>query len=57
MEAGGMEESLTLLSSPADVVIAAGLFCFGVFSLIEARFRILHDVPVDSLTHKAIGAR
>ncbi|MHA6724233.1 DUF1206 domain-containing protein [Sphingomonas sp. RS2018] len=56
-EAGGMEESLTLLSSPADVVIAAGLFCFGVFSLIEARFRILHDVPVDSLAHKAIGVR
>lgn len=56
-EAGGMEEALTWLSSPADIVIAAGLFCFGVFSLIEARFRVLHDVLVDGLAKKVVGAR
>ena len=56
-EAGGMEEALTWLSSPADIVIAAGLFCFGIFSLIEARFRVLHDVPVDGIARKVAGAR
>ncbi len=56
-EAGGMEEALTWLSSPADIVIAAGLFCFGIFSLIEARFRVLHDVPVDGIARKVAGAK
>ena len=54
--AGGMEEALTWLSSPADIVIAAGLFCFGIFSLIEARYRVLHDVPVDGIARKVTGA-
>ena len=51
-----MEEALTWLSSPADIVIAAGLFCFGIFSLIEARYRVLHDVPVDGIARKVTGA-
>ncbi len=54
-EAGGMEQVLSWLSSPADIIIAAGLFCFGVFSLIEARFRILHDVPVDGIARRVTG--
>lgn len=48
-EAGGMAEALSWLTSPADIIIAVGLFGFGLFSLIEARFRVLHDVPVDGL--------
>lgn len=52
-EAGGMAEALAWLSSPWDVVIAFGLLLFGLYSLIEARFRVLHDVPVDGLANRA----
>ncbi|WBH17221.1 DUF1206 domain-containing protein [Sphingomonas radiodurans] len=55
-EAGGMAEALSWLESPWDFVVAIGLFGFGVFSLIEARYRILHDVPVDGLTRRVAGA-
>lgn len=51
--AGGMAEVLSWLSSPMDMIVAAGLFGFGVFSLIEARFRQLHDVPVDGVVQRA----
>jgi len=44
--AGGMEQALVWLDKPWDQLVAAGLFCFGVFSLAEARFRMIHDVPV-----------
>jgi hypothetical protein len=54
-EAGGTTEALSWLSSPLDIVVAAGLFAFGLFSLIEARFRILHDVPVDGIARRATG--
>jgi hypothetical protein len=48
-EAGGMDEVLTSLTHPYDLIVAAGLFAFGLFSLIEARFRQLHDVPVHGI--------
>ena len=48
-EAGGMGAALSWLDSPWDLIVAAGLFAFGLFSLIEARYRILHDVPVESI--------
>lgn len=48
-EAGGMAEALSWLNSPWDMIVAAGLLAFGLFSLIEARFRILHDVPLASI--------
>jgi hypothetical protein len=51
-DAGGMDEALAWLTSPADIVIALGLFGFGLFSLIEARFRILADVPVDGIARR-----
>ncbi|ODP37882.1 DUF1206 domain-containing protein [Sphingomonas turrisvirgatae] len=54
-EAGGMEEALSWLNSPVDIVIAAGLFCFGLFSLVEARFRVLHDAPADGLARQVVG--
>lgn len=54
-EAGGMAQALSWLSSPVDMLVAAGLFCFGVFSLIEARYRILHDVPVDGIARRVTG--
>ena len=56
-DAGGTAEALSWLSSPLDVLVALGLFAFGLFSLIEARFRVLHDVPVDSMVRRATGGR
>lgn len=52
-EAGGMEEALTWLSPPWDSIVAVGFILFGLYSLIEARFRVINDVPVDGLAQKA----
>lgn len=52
-EAGGMEQALSWLTSPWDLIVALGLAAFGVYSLIEARFRVLHDVPVEGAARKA----
>lgn len=46
-EAGGMEDALRWLDSPIDLAVAAGLLLFGLFSLVEARFRVIHDLPLD----------
>ena len=48
-EAGGMEEALRWLDSPVDMLVAAGLLLFGLFSIVEARFRIIHAVPLDKM--------
>ncbi|SOB86464.1 protein of unknown function [Sphingomonas guangdongensis] len=56
-EAGGMAEVLSWLTSPWDIVVALGLFGFGLFSLVEARFRTLHDVPVDGLVARVTSFR
>lgn len=57
-EAGGMEEALRWLDSPIDLAVAAGLLLFGLFSLVEARFRIINDVPLDEVAHAAgLGSR
>lgn len=52
-EAGGMEEALRWLNSPWDVMVALGLLLFGLFSLIEARFRVIHEVPLDAAVNAA----
>lgn len=52
-EAGGMEDALRWLDSPIDLAVAAGLLLFGLFSLIEARFRVIHDVPLGEVAHVA----
>jgi hypothetical protein len=46
-EAGDMAAALAWLTDPWDSIVAIGLFAFGLFSLIEARYRILHNIPVD----------
>ena len=46
-EAGGMEQALDLLSGPLLYAVASGLILFGLFSLIEARYRRIHDAPDD----------
>ncbi len=55
-DAAGMAEVLGWLSSPLDLIIAAGLFGFGLFSLVEARFRVLHNVEAGGIAHR-IGAK
>jgi hypothetical protein len=52
-KAGGMPEALAWLTSPWDVLVALGLALFGCFSLIEARYRIIQDVPVEGLANRA----
>lgn len=52
-QAGGMAQALAWLSSPVDLLVAAGLFGFGLFSLIEARFRVLRDVPIAGMMQRA----
>jgi hypothetical protein len=41
-EAGGMAHALSWLISPFDIIVGAGLLAFGLFSLVEARYRQLH---------------
>ena len=52
-EAGGMEEALRWLDSPVDLLVAAGLLLFGLFSILEARFRTIHEVPLDEVARAA----
>jgi hypothetical protein len=53
-EAGGIEGALAWLDRPWDVLVAAGLIAFGLYSLVEARFRILHDVPVREIADGSV---
>jgi len=48
-EAGGMEQALDLLSEPVLYAVAGGLLLFGLFSIIEARFRRIHQPPVEEI--------
>ena len=48
-EAGGMEQVLDLLSGPLLYAVAAGLMLFGMFSVIEARYRRIHEPPVEEI--------
>ena len=48
-EAGSLEKALDVLRGPFLAPIAAGLLLFGLFSLVEARFRRIHKPPVDGI--------
>lgn len=54
-QAGGMARVLAWLTNPFDIIVGAGLLAFGLFSLVEARYRQLHDVPVDEAIQRATG--
>jgi hypothetical protein len=56
-QAGGMAHALSWLTNPFDLIVGAGLLAFGLFSLVEARYRQLHDVPVDETVRRATGWR
>jgi len=45
-KAGDMGEALASLPSTLQMIVAAGLFLFGVFSLVEARYRRINDPQV-----------
>jgi hypothetical protein len=44
-EAGNLESALDILRGPYLTPIAAGLMLFGLFSLVEARYRRIHRPP------------
>jgi len=48
-KAGDMKQALRWLDNPWDIVVAVGLGGFGLFSLIESRFRVLNEEPVEGL--------
>lgn len=52
-QGGGMDQALSWLDNPWDVVAALGLALFGFFSLIEARYRRIHPVPVERMASEA----
>ncbi len=52
--AGGLGDVLTWLSGPQRTVTAAGLAAFGVFSLIEAWYRILPDPHLRHRIERAV---
>ena len=51
-EAGGLEQALDALWSPARYAVAFGLLLFGAFSMLQARYRGIHTPPVDHLKRK-----
>ena len=55
-EAGGMAEALGSLPHTVRIGTAWGLGLFGLFSLVEARHRIIRD-PADMLPGNGIGGR
>ena len=48
--AAGIEQILAWLESPMNWIVAAGLFLFGIYSLVEARYRRIHVPDIDRLT-------
>lgn len=53
--AGGPDEALASFSGWPQALVAAGLFLFGVFSLVEARWRKINDPQVASRLRDAAG--
>ena len=55
-EAGNLERALDILRGPYLVPIAAGLMLFGLFSLVEARYRAIHKPPTDQMKRRIAEA-
>jgi hypothetical protein len=51
-EVGNLETALDILRGPYLLLIAAGLMLFGLFSLVEARYRSIHRPPTDGIKRK-----
>lgn len=54
-EAGALGDALASLPTAIQMLVAAGLALFGVYSLIEARYRILADPHVKHRLEDALG--
>lgn len=48
-DVGGTEQALELFSGPVWFAIAIGLGLFGIFSILEARYRRIHKPPVGQI--------
>jgi hypothetical protein len=44
--AGGMDQAMDAMPSSLQILVAAGLLMFGIFSLVEARYRRINDTDV-----------
>src|SRR6476661_4254119 len=51
-EAGGLEQALDALRGPLQFPVAAGLALFGLYSLVEARYRSIHKPPTEEVKRK-----
>lgn len=51
-EAGGLEQALDALRGPLQIPTAAGLLLFGLYSMVEARFRSIHKPPTEPVKRK-----
>jgi hypothetical protein len=51
-EVGGVDAALAWLTSPWDLAVSGGLFLFGLFCLVEARYRVIREVDAETLKHK-----
>ncbi len=51
-QAGGLEQALDALRGPLEIPVAAGLALFGVYSLVEARYRSIHGPPTEHVKRK-----
>ena len=50
--AGGLEQALDALRGPLQFPVAAGLLVFGLYSLVEARYRSIHKPPTEQIKRK-----
>jgi sulfite exporter TauE/SafE len=51
-EAGGLEQALDALRGPLEIPVAAGLLVFGLYSIVEARYRSIHQPPTEHIKRK-----
>jgi hypothetical protein len=54
-KAGGMEQLFATLSRPLSVGLAAGLFLFGLYGLVEAWYRRIRTPDIDMVAAQARG--
>ena len=55
-QAGGLEQALDALRGPLEVPVAIGLALFGLYSLVEARFRSIHKPPIELIKREVKDA-
>lgn len=50
--AGGLEQALDALRGPLELPVAAGLLLFGIYSLVESRYRSIRRPPTEHIKRK-----